>query len=180
LATKALDPVADFGKPVKKQTLVQEEDANAEAAVRKGFALATFVKVIFERDKEDRAFMLFEISLPLTEEHRDWVPEEIAAAWAVVDDHGYKVQDIKVANQVAEIQVVPDAKDGALKIDTAEIGNVAIDVITEKGTGEDREVTRLRFRLRLDLDNETGRFARVHFGHPIWLKLEPLQRKLIK
>ena len=150
-----------------------------ETAVRKGYAQANFVKVIFERDEDDKAIVSFEMSLPLTEEHEKWVPDEIGTAWKVVKAHGYKVQDIEVEAQVAELLIAPDAKDGSLKVDT-DVDQVRISVITEKGTGEERDITRLQFRLKTDLDNESGRFARVHFGHPVWVKLQPIQRKLIK
>jgi hypothetical protein len=164
----------------KSATLV-EEDKHVESAVRKGYALATFVKPHFERDKDDKAYVSYEISLPLTEEHRNWVPDEIGEAWEVAADHGYKLTDIEVENQVCEILLTPDgSREGGLKVDTAEIEKAAISTITEKGTGEDREVIRLHFRIRMEVDNDTGRFARVHFGHPVWLKLQPLQRKLIK
>jgi hypothetical protein len=161
-------------------TTLVAENKRAEAAVRKGFALATFVKPLFDRDEDDKAFVSFEISLPLTDEHEKWVPEEIRDAWEIVKEHGYKVQDIHVANQCAEILLAPDAKDGSLKVDAAEIESATISKIVESGTGEDREVIRLKFRIRMDLDNDSGRFARVHFSHPVWVKLEPLQRKLIR
>lgn len=181
-ATTALDQEKDFETPAKKQTLV-DEDKNAETAVRKGYALATFVKPHFERDKDGKPFVAYEISLPLTEEHENWLPDEIAEAWEIAKDHGYKVQDIDVPNQTCEILLSPDgmtAKDGGLKVDTTEVEQASISTIVEKGTGEEREVIRLKFRVRMELDNDTGRFARVHFGHDVWLKLQPLQRKLIK
>jgi hypothetical protein len=163
----------------KTATLVQEE-THIESAVRKGYALATFVKPHFERDKDDHPFISYEISLPLTEEHKNWVPDEIGEAWEIAQNHGYKVQDIDVENQSCEMLLAPDAKDGSLKVDTAEIEKATISTVIEKGTGEEREVIRLHFRIRIGLDNEAGRFARVHFGHTVWLKLQPLQRKLIK
>lgn len=172
-AKAALDQAADFDTPLKKEQ-------PPESQVRKGYALATFVKPHFERDKDDNAFVSYEISLPLTEEHKKWVPDEIGEAWEIAQNHGYKVQDINVENQACEILLAPDAKDGSLKVDVAEIEKAAISTIVEKGTGEEREVIRLQFRIRLELDNDAGRFARVHFGHPVWLKLEPLQRRLIK
>ncbi len=176
--TKGLDVNEDFETPTRK---LVDENSTMETAVRKGFALATFVKVIFERNKEDVAFVLFEISLPLVEEHQKWCPSEINDAWEVIKMHsGYTIKDIPVEAQVVDIQIAPDAKDGAIKIDLGEIEKASIEVITEKGTGEEREVTRLQFRIRTELDNDTGRFARVHFGHPVWLKMEPLQRKLLK
>lgn len=175
-----LDPVKDFETPTKKQTTLVKEDTQMESAVRDGYALATFVKPHFERDKDDKPFVSFEISLPLTEEHNKWVPDEIGEAWEIVQNHGYKLQDIEVENQTCEILLAPKAKDGSLKVDTAEIEKATISTVVEKGTGEEREVIRLHFRIRLELDNDAGRFARVHFGHTVWLKLQPLQRKLIK
>jgi hypothetical protein len=168
----------------KTATLVQEE-TQLESAVRKGYALATFVKPHFERDKDDKAFVSYEISLPLTEEHKDWVPDEIGEAWEVAADHGYEIKHIQVENQACDILIAPDAKDmtpgsTGLKVDAVEIEQAAISTVVEKGTGEEREVIRLKLRIRMDLDNDAGRFARVHFGHAIWLKLQPLQRKLIK
>jgi hypothetical protein len=179
MTKKGLYQVEDFETPTRKPELVAEEP-KIEAAVRKGFALATFVKVIFERNKDDVAFASLEISLPLTEEHAAWLPDELVEAWQVVKDHSYKVQDINVEPHIAEIQLAPDAKDGAIKIDNAEVEKASISVITEKGTGEEREITRLTFRLKTELDNEIGRFSRVHFGHTVWLKLQRLQGRLIK
>jgi hypothetical protein len=173
---KTVDAEKDFDQPVKKQP----EQASEEAVVRDGFALVTFLKPHFDRDKDDHAFVSYEMSLPLTEEHAKWVPEEIAEAWEVVSDHGYKVGEIRIENQRAEILLAPKVKEGSLIVDTAEIESAMISTVVESGSGEDKEVIRLKFRVRMELDNDAGRFARVHFGHPVWLKLEPLQRKLIK
>jgi hypothetical protein len=170
----ALNPEADFETPLKKQ---QE---NFESAVRKGYALATFVKPHFDRDKDDKAFVSFEISLALTEEHKKWVPDEIGEAWEVASEHGYEIKHIPVENQTCEILLAPDAKDGSLRVDVAEIEQAGISTVVEKGAGEEREVIRLKLRIKMYLDNDSGRFARVHFAHPVWLKLQPIQRKLIK
>ena len=174
---KTLDQEKDFDNPVKKEPEEQKIEAGA---VRKGFALVTFVKPHFERDKDDHAFVSYEMSLPLTEEHEDWIPDEIEEPWELATNHGYKIQDIAIENQVAEILLAPNVKEGSLKIDAAEIEKATVSTIVEKGSGEENEVIRLQFRIRMDLDNDSGRFARVHFGHPVWLKLEPVQRKLIK
>src|ERR1700730_8348809 len=136
-ATTALDPEKDFETPTKKQQTLVEEDKNTEAAVQDGFALATFVRPHFERDEKDHPFVSYEISLPLTDEHKKWVPDEIGEAWEVAKDHGYKVQDIAVENQAGEILLAPKKKEGALKVDTAEIKQATISTITEKGTGEE-------------------------------------------
>jgi len=172
-AATAIDQEADFETPLKAEK-------KPESAVRKGYALATFLKPHFERDKEDKAFVSYEISLPLTDENNDWVPDEVGEAWEVVVNHGYEVRHIPVENQTCEILLAPDAKDGSLKVDAVEIEQASISTVVEKGSGEESEVIRLKLRIRMDLDNDTGRFARVHFGHQVWLKLQPLQRRLIK
>jgi len=179
--TAVLDPVEDFDKPTMTRAagLVAENDE--ESAVRKGFALATFVRPHFERDKNDDASISFEISLPLTEAHENWVPQEIDEAWQAVNAHSFKRVDVlNVAPQTVEILLTPGATEGGLKLVGAEIEKTSISTIVEKGTGEEREVTRLHFRIKTDCDNDSARFARVHFGHTVWVKLASTQGKLLK
>jgi hypothetical protein len=176
--TKPLDQVKDFDAPARRELV--PENKEQEAAVREGFALCKFVSFGAERDKHDKAFISFNVSLPLTEEHEKWIPDDLRWAWEAVEEHDSKISQAFIPNQVAEIRVAPDATDGSIKIGDAEIESAAISKITEKGTGEEREVIRLQMRLRMEMDTETARFARVHFGHNVWLKLHELQGKLIE
>lgn len=164
------------------QITLVAEDKQAESAVRNGFALVQFLKPHFDRDKDGGGFVSFEMSLPLTDEHEDWAPQEILEAWEFAKDHDYGVKDVDLDNQSCQIMPSPDELTGkeGLKVSNVDIEKSTISIITEKGTGEERKIVRWHFRLRMELDNETCRFARVYFGKNVWLKLHKLQGKLIK
>jgi hypothetical protein len=178
-AKTALDPEKDFETPTRAAGLVAENEE--ESAVRKGFALATFVKPIFERDKDDNAHISYELSLPLTDEHKAWVPDEIGEAWTAVTRHSFKRVDVlNVEPQTVEIMLSPGAPEGGLHLAGCGIEKTSVSTVVEKGTGEEREVTRLHFRVKTDCNNDTARFARVHFGHAVWVKLAATQGRLVK
>jgi hypothetical protein len=181
----ALDPEKDFETPVRKQMTLIEGEGEAQTVVRDGFIAATFVKPHLARDKNDKAFISFELSLPLEDEHKKGkvVPKRLPEAWAAVEDHGFDEVSIPdVPAQTITMAVAPEAaKDKtALSIPFVEIEKAEISVVEEKGTGESRVVTRLRFRAKCELDNENWRFARVHFGHVVWIKLEKTQGSLLE
>lgn len=157
-----------------------------EQNVRNGFCLSHFIKPHFERDKEDHAFVAFEVSFPLTEEHAAKskshpLPEKIYDAWDAVQEHGFKRVDILgVELQNVELMLVPDSADSGLKITGAEIEKASISSVLEKGIGEEKEVIRLHFRIKTELDKETGRFASTHFGHQVWVRMRNQQGRLIE
>ncbi len=150
--------------------------------VQHGFAAVDFQSVHLERDKNDVALIEFQISVALVAEMREanWVPERIADLWAMVDDGDLK--EAKPKNSVTfngELAIVPKGDDRSLKIKGAQITDIKISTVVESGTGEDVEVTRLRCRLSFPaIDDENWHFARIHFGHQIWLKWGEAQSKL--
>lgn len=183
-----LDPVADFDMPNRKepeqQTLV---DAKAETPqmVRNGYLAAEFVKTHTERDKSDKAFVAIEISFPLLEEHRldKVLPHRVIEVWDGLVDLG--VDNISVDGvpaQVVELALAPDAieKVTTLKLPFAEICNGRISVIEAKGNGKAKDITRLQFRVKVEWDAETWRFAGKHFGHTVWLKMAKAQGSLLE
>lgn len=183
---KPLDPVKDFEEPVQRELIQEEQDENADVpAVKKGYAVASFVKPHLERDKDDKAFIAFELSFPLLEEHekKNILPARIVEGWKALVKHGLdKVSIPNVPPQVVELALAPDAiaKQTCLKLEFAEIERANVSVLEEKGSGKSKEVIRLTFRAKCELDNESMRFARLHFGHDVWLKLKQVQGDLLE
>jgi hypothetical protein len=160
-------------------TLVQE--SNTPMAVRDGFSLVRFVRPHFDRDKDDHPFIAFEFSLPLTDEHKadDVLPEEIRSAWDALTDNELKsASPSTVDGRAIELRAAPDLKDHRLVVKFAEIEKVVISVVVEKGTGEEREITRLHFRLSIELTDETLKYAGTYFGKDVWLRMVKTQGKL--
>lgn len=161
-------------------TLVPE--TNTPMAVRDNFALVRFVKPHFERDKDDHPYISFEVSLPLTEEHEKEgvLPEEIVDAWEALTTHELKsASPSSIDGRSAEFRADPKMTDqGRLAVKYAEIEKVNISVIEEKGTGESREITRLHFRLSIELTDETLKYAGTYFGKDVWLRMVKTQGKL--
>src|SRR5216683_1552323 len=160
----------------EQQTLV---DAKAETPqmVRNGYLAAEFVKPHTERDKNDKAFVAIEISFPLLEEHRlaKVLPSRVIEVWDGLVDLG--VDNISVDGvpaQVVELALAPDAIEKAttLKLPFAEVTNAQITVVESKGDGKAKDVTRLKFRVKVEWDIETWRWAGKHFGHQVWIKLD--------
>jgi hypothetical protein len=171
-------------KAPEQQTLV---DAKAETPqmVRNGYLSAEFVKPHTERDKNDKAFVGIEISFPLLEEHRaaKVLPSRVIEVWDGLVELG--VDNISVDNvpaQVVELALAPDAIEKAttLKLPFAEITNAQITVVEAKGDGKSKDVTRLKFRVKVEWDIETWRFAGKHFGHTLWVKMQTAQGNLLE
>lgn len=175
---------AEEGKPAEQQTLV-EANAERPSTVRNGYLAAEFVKPHTERDKNDKAFVGIEISFPLLEEHRieKVLPQRVIEVWDGLVDLG--VDNISVDDvpaQVVELALAPDAIEKAtcLKLPFAEITNGRISVVEAKGDGKSKDITRLQFRVKVEWDVETWRWAGRHFGHQIWLKLARAQGSLLE
>lgn len=178
-----LDQVKDFvDTPVKKELEAQAEPA---PVVRNGYIVANFVKPHLERNKDDKAFIAFELSFPLTDEHKNHglLPARIIEGWNALAKHGFdKVSVPDVPAQIVELALAPDAieKQTCLKLPFAEIEKVSISVIQAKGSGAEKDETRLLFRAKTELDMENWRFAKAHFAHTIWLKMGLAQGSLLE
>lgn len=183
-----LDAAKDFETPTRRdpeqQTLV-EANAEKPSTVRNGYLAAEFVKPHTERDKNDKAFVGIEISFPLLEEHRieKVLPQRVIEVWDGLVDLG--VDNISVDDvpaQVVELALAPDAIEKAtcLKLPFAEITNGRISVVEAKGDGKSKDITRLQFRVKVEWDVETWRWAGRHFGHTVWLKLKRAQGSLLE
>jgi hypothetical protein len=162
-------------KELKQQSLPGASATPHNAFVRNRYIIANFVKAHLERDKSDKPFISFEFSFPLHEEHEapKILPKRILEAWKVlVDAHLDKLAFRGVPPQVIELALAPDmqSREGALELPFTEITHAHIDAIEEKGSGKSKEVIRLTFRAKCELDNENMRFARQHFGHTLWVK----------
>ncbi len=157
-------------------------DQSIATAVREGFCLASFVKPVPERAKKDKAFVWFEVSMVLTEEHEedDVLPDEILEAWEALDKYHLKKADaLKVDAHNVQLRLVPNSPDSQLTINGALIERATVSRIQIKGTGKGRVVDQLRFRIKTDLDKETWRWAGLYFGRNVWLKLYQSQGNLL-
>jgi hypothetical protein len=167
----------------KKQTTLVREEVRAEAAVRKGYCLATFVKPIPDRDKKDHPLLTFEISFPLTDDHKreGVLPDEIREAWDAVLSGGLGTGTVKrvIDSHDVKLRLVPDSDAGFLEIKKASIKKASISIIKQKGTGKSREVIRLQVRVETDLDKETWQWAGLHFGHTVWIRMYQAQGNLL-
>lgn len=181
-----LDPAADFDTPTRQEKLIETEPF-AEVAIKNDFMVAEFIQPHLSRNKDDKAFIAFEISFPLTEEHlanRKLLPGRIVQAWqeATVKIGLDKVSIPDVPAQDIEIALAPDAVEKVTRIELkfAEIEQAKISVVEAKGDGKAKEVTRLQFRAKVELDMENWRFAKAHFAHTVWLKLAQTQGSLLE
>lgn len=157
-------------------------DQSVATAVREGYCLASFVKPIPERTKKDKAFVWFEVSMVLTEEHEedDVLPDEILEAWEALDKfHLKKADALKVDAHNVQLRLVPNSSDSQLTIQGALIERATVARIQVRGTGKGRTIDQLRFRIKTDLDKETWRWAGLYFGRNVWLKLYQAQGNLL-
>jgi len=149
------------------------------AQVQNGFALVNFVDATLERDKEDNGFILYKISLPLSDEHKKYVPRKVRKSWDALLECDMKRAMIKeLRPHLCEFACAPDGDDKSLKIEAAGIEKVTLDLIQETGTGKTKEYVRLTFVARMSVSDQTIRFARIHFGHNVWLFWEQAQKEL--
>jgi hypothetical protein len=179
-----LDEVKDFETPTKQEKLLDAEAAQ-EPVVRNGYLVANFVKPHLERNKDDKAFIAFELSFPLTDEHKNHglLPSRIIEGWTALTKHGFdKVSVPDVPAQTVELALAPDSieKQTCLKMPFTEITNVCVLVVQTKGSGEAKDETHLRFRVKTEMASELWRWAAVHFGHIVWLKMSQSQGSLLE
>lgn len=149
--------------------------------IQNGFALVNFVDATLERDKKDNGFILYRLSIKLTDEHEKYVPRKIKKAWDGLLECDLKTAKLKeIKPHKIELAIAPDGDDKPLEVDAALVEKISLDMITEKGTGKARNFVRLTCSLRFSLSDSTLRFARIHFGHNVWLKWEQAQKELFQ
>jgi hypothetical protein len=148
--------------------------------IQNGFGLVSFVRAIFDRDKDDDSYLVFELSFPLTEEHEKYIPAKALKAWKALkacDLNSLEVKNIPLH----EINLSPSPEgDEELSFGTSSVSieKLRLTNVVEKGTGKKREYVRLSFRLRFELEKDAVEFASVHFGRPIWLRWKQLQEEM--
>lgn len=175
---------ARLGREPEQQKL-DIEAPPPQPTVVNNFISAKFLKPHPERDKDGKAFVGFEISFPLAEEHRDkkLLPARILEAWQIVSEHGYPSLSIDgIPAQVVVLAIAADAleKETALTLPFAEIENATISVVEETGQGEATKVSRLKFRAVVEIDSDNWRWARTNFQKVIWIKMSQAQGSLLE
>jgi len=146
--------------------------------VQLGFSIVNFTKPYLDRDKDDNPTIGFDLNLKLVPELREWLPKRIAELWEGVEEYTMKNGSIDEGVIVnCKLAQAPDVS--VLELTGAEVVNTAITIVEEKGTGETREVTRLKCRIVTSLTDDAWRFTRLMFDRPIWLKWGEAQGRLI-
>lgn len=176
-------PIETKDAPTQEKLL--DTEAAQEPVVRNGYLVANFVKPHLERNKDDKAYIAFELSFPLTDEHKNHglLPNRIVEGWNALTKHGFdKVSVPDVPAQTVELALAPDSieKQTCLKMEFAEITNVSVLVVQTKGSGEAKDETHLRFRAKTEMASELWRWAAVHFGHTVWVKMQTVQSSLLE
>jgi hypothetical protein len=179
-----LDPEADVDNPARQEKLIDTPEQE-KPVVHGNYCVANFIQPHLSRDKDDKAFIAFEISFPLTDEHKEnkRLPARIIEAWDALTKHGFPRLFVgEVPAQTVELALAPDAieKSTCLKIPFAEITNANISVVEQKGEGKSKDITRLSFRAKTELDIDNWRFAKAHFAHTVWVKMERSQGTLLE
>lgn len=186
---QALDPVADFETPTKKEPEQQELPVDAKAqpepVVQDGFLAVNFLRPHIERDKNDKAHVGLEFSLELTEQHREQgiLPKRVIEVWDGLVSLG--VDEISVDGvpaQDVELALAPRAmeKSSGLAIKFGEITNGQITVVQAKGDGKAKDITRLKFRVKCEWDTTVWRFSGTHCAHQLWLRMAQAQGSLLE
>lgn len=173
-ATAAIDP-----EQLSHEDLAAENPtAEMPDMVRNGRMAVNYVKPHFDIDKDKRTVAL-EFSLELTEAHRGVLPLRIHDAWEDLVARGYPRIDVAgISAQKVDIRLAPDDKESDLAGD-AIIESVSLATIEDKGTGDAKNVVRLKFRVGFDLTQTVERFACRNFGNTVWLKMVALQGELL-
>lgn len=184
----ALDAVKDFEMPTKKepqQGSLIDAKAPAEPVVQDRFMDANFLKTHFARDKNDKAHVSLEFSIELTAEHRveNVLPKRVIEVWDGLVSLGVDGISVDgVPAQDVDLALAPRAmeKSSGLAIKFGEITNAEISVLQAKGTGTAKDVTLLKFRVKVEWDTHVWRFSGVHCAHQLWLRMAQSQGSLLE
>jgi|SRR6267154_1220528 len=157
------------------------------AQIQNGFAMVNFVRAILERDKKDNAFIIYEISFGITEEHaeadakgRIFIPKKVKRVWEAMNQLDLKSCEIlDIPPQAVTFAIAPDMGDdkSSLVLEGSNIEQMKLRLITEKGTGKARKYVRLSCQIRIPAGESSISFARKHFGRKIWLDWEQAQKE---
>jgi hypothetical protein len=181
---RPLDVVKDFDTPTKKKeepaqkALLEVPVEEKVPAVVKDKMRVNYVRPHFERLKSGTRTIALEISFALTDAHDDLLPKRIKEGWTFMTKKGYKRLDIiEVPGQRAAFFMAPDMEE-AVVLPAAKVTHTSLQVIEETGSGKEKKVIRLSFRLQVEMSHEVAKFAEWHFGDELYMRMHETQEEL--
>jgi hypothetical protein len=187
---KTKEAFAEARKEVGQEGNAPQEKLNQPQAVLPGMPatpkpvrgkqmMATFVKPHFERPAKGDPMIGLDFSFPLTSDHEGLLPSEIEDAWQIVirkNCDKFKVSGVD--DQTVRVSIVPDDKSD-LEIVAAEIANIWLAQVSEKGAGKTKKVVRLSFRVLTERTKALRDFVWNNDGEVCWIELVQTQGKLL-
>jgi hypothetical protein len=167
-------PPEKFGE----QATLPGVPAETPKPVRGNQMMAHFIGPKFDRVKGEPMIGL-DFSFPLTSDHEGLLPKEIEDGWQTVIRKScdkYRVNHVDA--QTVCISVVPDDKHD-LELVGAEIRNIWLAHVQEKGAGQAKKVVRLSFRVVVERTKAIRDFVWANDGEFCWLELVETQGKLL-
>lgn len=178
-AATGQDKEPDTEKFDNGQTTMPAGTPDTPKPVRNGRMLCHFVAPHFSRTKDDEPMIAFELSFPLTDDHKNILPREVEHAWKIIQSGGVNpIGVIDIPPQTVGLALVPDDKDD-LTIVAAEIIKASLQIVKEKGAGKTKQVVRYKFRVSTERTKDTIYFATTHDGSQIWYSAKKTQESLL-
>jgi hypothetical protein len=152
--------------------------AETPKPVRGNQMMAHFIGPKFDRVKGEPMIGL-DFSFPLTSDHEELLPKDIREGWLTVTWNlcdRYRIKSIPA--HTVYITIVPDDKHD-LELVGAEIRNIWLAHVQEKGAGQAKKVVRLSFRVVVERTKAIRDFVWANDGEFCWLELVETQGKLL-
>ncbi len=177
-----LDPVADFDSPVKKDPPEAKGSLLANVPPAPSVANGRF-KIFYDRPFwtkfKDRILVALQCSVPLEEGHANLLPKIIADAWHDVMKKGRtKIICNGIPAQSVTVFISSDHAEELLSIPACRMVNTNLAIVTRKGEGVSRRVTRLSFRLQAERSQPLANFAELNLQNDFWLTMRDSQETL--
>jgi hypothetical protein len=153
--------------------------AQTPKPVRGRQMMAAFVKPHFERTKDGDALIGLDFSFPLMSDHEGLLPKEVEDGWQTVIRKScdkYRVNGVDP--QTVRISLVPDDKHD-LELVSADLKNIWLAHVQEKGAGKTKKVVRLSFRVVTERNKALRDFVWTNDGEFVWIELAETQGKLL-
>lgn len=168
--------------PQQQELLAPPEEAARPSPVQNGRIHAMYIGLGLERDKDNEKLVHLDFSFVLETDVHDedgLIPEKAMHAWHYLQRSGEKGVMLNGIPPVTfDVWLEPKAKKPELHLPGAAFSKAVVQVVEEVGKGKAREVTRFKFRLLVERDDDVIDFAAWRDGEEFWITMPETQGKL--
>lgn len=180
---RPIDPLEDFDKPVTKQTPMNAEGSLLVKQPESPSVVNDRMKMFYAKPNyskyKDTIVISLQMSVPLTKEHLNLIPKQIADGFHDINKKGRSRINFKdLPNQAVEFFLDAESKRPALKLGATKLAGANLAIVERKGEGTARKVIRWAFQIQAEHSDALETFSGLNLENDFWITMEDSQKEL--